>query len=86
MRSFDIEQNIMVCVKVGKILDGEKVLSCTTTSNMPVYLKQRDMQASDFVITVIPLLTSDPDKDFSANEDFSLFLDSANECFSGCAR
>ena len=32
--------------------------------------------------TVIPRLTSDP-----ANEDFSaVFLDSATECFSGCAR
>ena len=37
--------------------------------------------------TVIPRLTSDPANDFSANEDFfRCFLDSANECFSGCAR
>jgi hypothetical protein len=43
----------MVCVKVGKILDGEKVLSRTVTSNIPVYLKQRGMQASDLVVTSI---------------------------------
>ena len=37
--------------------------------------------------TVIPRLTSDPANEFSANEDFfRCLLDSANECFSGCAR
>ena len=43
--------------------------------------------------TVIPRLTSDPANEFSANEDFfAVFrtrltsMDSANECFSGCAR
>jgi hypothetical protein len=43
--------------------------------------------------TVIPRLTSDPAKNFSANEDFSAVfwtrltnMDPANECFSGCAR
>jgi hypothetical protein len=42
---------------------------------------------------VIPQLTSDPATNFSANEDFfAVFrtrltnMDSANECFSGCAR
>jgi hypothetical protein len=43
--------------------------------------------------TVIPRLTSDPAKNFSANEEFFAGfwtrlknMDSANECFSGCAR
>jgi hypothetical protein len=36
--------------------------------------------------TVIPRLTSDPANKFSADEEFPLFSDSANECFSGCAR
>jgi len=37
--------------------------------------------------TVIPRLTSDPANEFSASEDFfRCFSDSANECFSGCAR
>ena len=53
MPRFDIKQKIMVCVKVVKMLGGEKVLSCTLTSNIPVYLKQRGMQASDLVITSI---------------------------------
>jgi len=41
---------------------------------------------------VIPRLTSDPANEFFANEDFfAVFwtrltnMDSANECFSGCA-
>jgi len=39
------------------------------------------------ISTVIPPLTSDPAKKFWANEDFfRCFSDSANECFSGCAR
>ena len=43
--------------------------------------------------TLIPRLTSDTANEFSANEDFFAVLrtrltnmDSANECFSGCAR
>ena len=43
--------------------------------------------------TVIPRLTSDPDNEFSANEYFFrrfwtrlTNMDSANECFIGCAR
>ena len=42
--------------------------------------------------TVISRLTSDPANEFSANEFFRCFwtrltnMDSANECFSGCAR
>ena len=36
---------------------------------------------------MIPWLTSDPANEFSAEEFFfGCFLDSANECFSGCAR
>ena len=40
------------------------------------------------LFTVIPRLTSDPANDFFrlTKNFFRCFLDSANECFSGCAR
>ena len=67
--------NMMIFEK--KSAHGRKSLSWAHWS----YALYRDYQR-----TVIPRLTSDPDNGFfRLTKIFSLFFDSANECFSGCA-
>jgi len=69
---------------------SEEIVTCVF---MVVQEASPEDRGSWLNYAVIPRVTSDPANEISANEDFfAVFwtrltnMDSANECFSGCAR